>query len=988
MSSSTEPIYNYFSTDLVPDITPDTTSPQNKQLNEPVKERETAFESKLKKFSDKTMNNHHLLSGKNMSKYRNSLSVSGILDVENENNITVRELPKISQENYEKLKNSITNNEALVKLFNDLNKTNCNYKNVECNNSIGGITPLTYLIENSYSMSTNRAKEINDKYNTFKKYIYNYRTVNGDGNCFYRAIMFRYLEILVLNKQIEHLQNVTYDVYKSFNSEELKSRLVIGNIVLKPDLALKLLILITDLLKKDNISLAHNILVKSFSCCRKFDYAIIFYFRYLIYDYIKKSEEKTYIKSFPIKLGNLLPSQYETEEGKFLYESFYQNYLLKFYTDAEKIVIYLTPFVLGVALNVLIYDANDDEILQNFKWEEGHGLNLSDEINLLNRKNHYEIVYTVKEYEKYKNIFAFYENNIKSVILSDIQKYLKPKLNDNDKHFDMLKESFEAKPMINNPKTMIIKNNNINKNLANFKQIGNNNTNNNTNNKQIININKIDNPNDNMSKTNIKIENKINNNNIDELNPKLQIIKKDNNNNLKNGNVNNNNNIFVQSQSQYINKIKNNINNFKSKNVNMKNNLDNGINNNNNKIYNSAQINANANGLQENINGNAQPIPQFNNIKKNIQQNIDINNNNFTQSYVPQSNMFQKAQNFTTIPKQPLEQKINGKQNEKYQNMKIIESKNPNYINSNNTIHIINNNQSNFPNPNNINNNKKNQINNINNIPQKRVEEIGLKTPGNEPTRTQNNNNTINKQNYICIKCKVPINNGNIPLCKNCFKNEIINECYFSYLSVINQKRAPEETIFANINLVNIKSEKVILNLDNALIIFNNLFPGSNFGRRSIVFELKKKICIYCSNEVNNDSFIELPCKCRICSKEHLNNYFTLYNNYTISFTCRCKMTYNTDMMFKLGLNKQLNEKNHILIRNYFQRKLNFCCCICSKSTNLVGRSNTIVCLENPENNSFIREIVHIFCDNCCRKFQNSEFNCQICHMKHFWNSN
>ena len=103
----------------------------------------------------------------------------------------------------------------------------------------------------------------------------------------------------------------------------------------------------------------------------------------------------------------------------------------------------MTPFVLGVALNVFIYDANDDEILQNFKWEEGQGLNLSDEINLLNRKNHYEIVYMNKEYEKYKNIFSFYENNIKSVILSDIQKYLKPKPNDNDKHFDMLKESFD-----------------------------------------------------------------------------------------------------------------------------------------------------------------------------------------------------------------------------------------------------------------------------------------------------------------------------------------------------------------------------------------------------------------------------------------------------------------------------------------------------------------------------------------------------------------
>ena len=63
--------------------------------------------------------------------------------------------------------------------------------------------------------------------------------------------------------------------------------------------------------------------------------------------------------------------------------------------------------------------------------------------------------------------------------------------------------------------------------------------------------------------TNIKVENKNNNNNInktsDNLNPKLQIIKRDNNNNnnINNRHDNINNNIFSQSQSQYINNIKN-----------------------------------------------------------------------------------------------------------------------------------------------------------------------------------------------------------------------------------------------------------------------------------------------------------------------------------------------------------------------------------------------------------------------------------------------
>ena len=977
---STEPIYNYFSTDLVPDISNDDVTTQNNSSNEQNQERETAFESKLKRLSDKSLH-HRLISGKNMSKLRESLSVSGIFNSENGQNITVRELPKISQEDFDKFKNSITDNETINKLYSDLNTINCNYKSVESNNSIGGLSPLTFLVENSYSMSVHKAKEINDKYNLLKKYIFNYRTVNGDGNCFYRAVMFRYLEILVLNKQIEYLQDVTYDVYNSFNSEELKSRLVIGNINLKPALALKLLILIIELLKKGNVLLAHNILVKSFSCCRKFDYAIIFYFRYILYDFIKKSEEKTYIKSFPIKLGNLLPSQYETEEGKFLYESFYQNYLLKFYTDAEKIVIYLTPFVLGVALNVLIYDANDEEILQNFKWEEGHGLNLSDEINLLNRKNHYEIVYMNKEYEKYKNIYEFYENHKKSVILSDIEKHLKAI--DNDKNFDMLKGSFDVvNPLINNPKTMIIKNNNLSKNFADNNKTGNNKI----NNKQ-ININKVEYPNNNMNKNNTKVENKNNNNNnnTDDLNPKVKVVKRVNNNNTsnsQNGNINNinntnNNNI---SKSEYINNIKNNINNYKEKKANMNSNiLDNGINNNNQKYY-STQIKS-GNGIQANLNGNNQFAPQIENIKKNYQQNINVDNK-VNQSCIPTFNNLQKGQNLSIYSKQIMNQKINGKQNEIYKNISITESKQSNI--NNNIIYSKNNNANNNSY---TNINKPYQNNTTNNIPKNNIKEIGLKTPGNGPMKSENNSN--NKSNFTCISCKKPTNNGYILFCKNCFKNEIINVCYLSYLSVLNQEKPPEQIIYGNISITNIKNEKITYNLDKALFEYNKIFPGENLDRKNIILELKKRICIACTNDIKDNKYIELPCKCRVCCINHLNNYlFYYFKDYHFEFTCKCKKNYTPRMMLQLGIQEQLNENVFIKIRSYFQKRLDSCCCICSKPENLTGRSNSIFCLDNPENNRFLSQIYHLFCLECCRKYQNSEFYCQACQIKHYWNSN
>ena len=77
------------------------------------------------------------------------------------------------------------------------------------------------------------------------------------------------------------------------------------------------------------------------------------------------------------------------------------------------------------------------------------------------------------------------------------------------------------------------------------------------------------------------------------------------------------------------------------------------------------------------------------------------------------------------------------------------------------------------------------------------------------------NNQEINSQ-FSCEICEDPINNADILLCKNCFKNKIINESYLSYLSSLSTKRPPEDVIFANLNVTNNKGEKINFNLDKA----------------------------------------------------------------------------------------------------------------------------------------------------------------------------
>ncbi len=42
---------------------------------------------------------------------------------------------------------------------------------------------------------------------------------------------------------------------------------------------------------------------------------MIFYFRYLLFEFLEENKNKSYSSDFPVKIGNLLPEQYETEKG-------------------------------------------------------------------------------------------------------------------------------------------------------------------------------------------------------------------------------------------------------------------------------------------------------------------------------------------------------------------------------------------------------------------------------------------------------------------------------------------------------------------------------------------------------------------------------------------------------------------------------------------------------------------------------------------------
>ena len=318
---------------------------------------ETAIEAKIKKEANNqniNRKNSRILDGKELKEIKDSLK--NVVQIKQQDqNLILRKMPKIDENSFQKMRNEIANNDDLFNLFEFLKTINCNFKN-NLKDCIGSIFPLTYLIESSYGIDKSKENEIYKKYKKLKDYINNFRTVCGDGNCFYRAVMFRYIEILILNKNVDYLKRVIFDMKNSFESETLQNHLMIKENKVKPDLTYKIMLIILDFVTNNKINEAHQIFYKAINTCQKFDYSLILYLRYILHVYIKDNQNKTYLKSFPVKIGNLLPAKYETTVGDFLFKDFYDNYLLKFFTDAEKIIIYLTPFVLGVEIDVIIFD--------------------------------------------------------------------------------------------------------------------------------------------------------------------------------------------------------------------------------------------------------------------------------------------------------------------------------------------------------------------------------------------------------------------------------------------------------------------------------------------------------------------------------------------------------------------------------------------------------------------------------------------------------
>ncbi len=311
-------------------------------------------------------------------------------------------------------------NKKCEKIKQNLNKFK-NSKDLPCK-AIGYIKNIDEFVQ----MFNIFGKNISDIIKKNFQNITNYREIMGDGNCFFRAIMFKYFELIIFHKKDDLFRDLIYEIEEMFSADIMQQYLKINEkIELKKELIINILILLYNILNKEKDQKnCYLYFFLAINTCNKFDLSLILYLRYILYKYIKSNEEKMFSKNWPVKIGNLLPEKFEVN-GNFLFNKFYEEYLLTMYTFAEKLVIYIIPFIFGVPLNIFFYESNEENKIQKFEYNL-ENYDFKEQINLIYKANHYELTYPEEEIKKFKQFYAKYikEENVIKRICSDCKNQI------------------------------------------------------------------------------------------------------------------------------------------------------------------------------------------------------------------------------------------------------------------------------------------------------------------------------------------------------------------------------------------------------------------------------------------------------------------------------------------------------------------------------------------------------------------------------------
>ena len=854
-------------------------------------------------------------------------------------------------------------------------------------NIISKISDINYLLFKAKDIDNKDMDDIKKKIEEKSNILFAWRDIMPGPDSFFRAIMFSFLEDIILSRNINYYKNFLYELNKNIENNYFKKILTFYQINCLRAKVYFILIYYAMTLQDVEISTqkAHSFFIKIYNFDTNFDLLLILNLKFLIYKYLKNNEKKLYTREYSVRMGNLLPSKYQTKNGNYNFKGFYENNLLQLNQDTERISVSVIPFILR--RDLYIYSFEEKKI--NHIWVHTDNKENKDFIpfRLFIVNGSYEIIYQKEYYNQFQKIFSNYSNINQNKIINNNENIKNEKILENIDDEEKIKTS----SVILN-EYLNSKNNNDN-NVEN-KEIQpkiSHNDNNNIIKQNNIHTNQIDNINN--------FNSNMNNNKIGNINLNINKSKEKSNNNINN---NNNNNLNI---NNFINTNNNNIDN------NKKNMMNNNINNNmNNNINNNMNNNIN-NNLSNNSNNNIN-----NNINNNLNNNLMINNKNYVKKNSFNNNNCNNCTSYN------------------------------NYMNNNNYINVSNYNSNPISQPliipkNNTNNNKNNtneedleaflesplekqdnpKNNNIRAYSSPDIQQVIYFSQQNENNNPQNNSHVLRAQpsntsynisiKKECPMCKKPVSNNFY--CQKCIINHLIPFVQNSYIQFIKNnisniiKNRPKESLTTFLpNLIIVFPNKISKSFSESYYMLSDI-DKNIFNEKLNNF--KTSLCLGCFKFVNkennflyfNDKAVEgknvflfrFPCGCIFCSADCLNRFINAVPIKKInSFICACGVEYDyTKLKFLLYFALSHNLiyfKNEIL--RYMYEIIKDKCCKCNKIIVLnQDKKNNVNIMEVKDKEAEqifgINKFNHLICDKCAKSKEMSKNNfcCYLCKSEH-----
>ena len=385
------------------------------------------------------------------------------------------------------------------------------------------VNDLKSLLMKSKEIANEDMDEIlNNK--EYSKELFAWRDILPGEESFYRAIMFSYIEYLILNKDLDSYRTFLYNLSMNISDNFFLKILENYQIdITKVKISLALIYYALNAGSSDSYVIkAIKLFMKTYNMDMNFDLLLILNLKYNVYKYLKLNENKLYSKKKAIKIGEFLPENF-TKNGKYNYKEFYENNLLQLGKEADKIVFLLIPFIFK--RDLYIYHFEKKKIHYDYYNAESKENKESFPFRIVNLNGSYDIIYEKDYYSTYEQIFTVY-SNVRKNSLNNTKKENETKNEGVIKSKPTTNENNNSNQKYNN------NNNNQEQNPNSLKNQNNNKNNINPNNQALRNFKKLNTQNIDEN----KLKNKYNAiNNLNQNNQNNQIM----NNSINNINLNN-----------------------------------------------------------------------------------------------------------------------------------------------------------------------------------------------------------------------------------------------------------------------------------------------------------------------------------------------------------------------------------------------------------------------------------------------------------------